>query len=53
MERERKRVRNGERWTDSEDDCITCSCNVSEVHKGGFLQTISGLISFRIRILDF
>ncbi|XP_066541573.1 kielin/chordin-like protein [Hoplias malabaricus] len=31
VEGDRGRVSNGERWTDSEDECITCSCNLGYV----------------------
>ncbi|XP_017571659.1 kielin/chordin-like protein [Pygocentrus nattereri] len=31
LEGERRRVSNGESWTDSEDECITCSCNLGHV----------------------
>lgn len=29
IEGQNRRVANGSRWTDSDDDCITCTCNVS------------------------
>ncbi|XP_049339427.1 kielin/chordin-like protein isoform X2 [Astyanax mexicanus] len=31
VEGERGRVSNGESWTDSEDECITCSCNMGHI----------------------
>lgn len=31
VEGERRRVNNGESWTDSEDKCITCSCKLGHI----------------------
>ncbi|KAF5889344.1 kielin/chordin-like protein, partial [Clarias magur] len=31
VERGRRRVKNGERWTDSEDECVTCSCKLGHI----------------------
>lgn len=31
IEGQNRRVANGSRWTDSDDDCITCTCRVSFV----------------------
>lgn len=32
------RVANGSNWTDSDDDCVTCACNVSQAQILGFVR---------------
>lgn len=41
LEDDQTHVPNGQRWTDKENECITCICNVRKL-KWNYQETISG-----------
>nr|XP_014351812.1 PREDICTED: kielin/chordin-like protein [Latimeria chalumnae] len=46
IEIENRRVSDGESWTDSSDDCISCTCNVSVVTFTSFYSAFSSSLFF-------